>query len=211
MIVCALALVNFLSTISAQDRLAISEFSDCVKSGLPCGWERFKSASGVRLQRDSLGIFVAIQSVRDVQAIDRRIHFESSDFPILCWRWRVHTLPEAGKEDVRKRNDCAAAVYIAFKGMYPFNHVIKYAWSTTMPVGSIVPSPFGKNVRIFVIRSGSERRNEWISEKRNFKEDYRKVFGDSAPPVEAVALQTDSDNTETSASADYADVFASKH
>jgi hypothetical protein len=204
------ALILLMSNAASQDRLAIGEFSDCLKKNLPCGWDKFKSISGVKLERDSLGFFVSIKSSDDVQAISRRIRFETGDFPVLKWRWKAVTFPQGAREDIKKKNDCAAGVYVAFKGTYPFNHILKYAWSTSLPVGTILPSPHGKTTMIFVIESGTAHRGEWITEKRNIRDDYQKAFGSTAPPVEGIALQSDSDNTGTSAVANYADVVAGK-
>jgi hypothetical protein len=206
-----ISIIIFLMTTAAgQDRLVIGEFSDCLKKKLPCGWEKFKSVSGVKLEQDSQGFFVSIKSADDVQAISRRIGFESGEFPFIQWRWKAVTFPGGAREDVKKKNDCAAGVYVAFKGNYPFNHILKYTWSTTLPVGTVLPSPFGKNTRIFVIESGTGRRGEWVTEKRNLRDDYQKAFGSPPPPIEGVALQSDSDNTGTSAEADYADIVAVK-
>jgi hypothetical protein len=204
------ALIIMTANAAGQDRLAIGEFSDCVKKNLPCGWDKFKSVSGVKLEKDSLGFFVAIKSTDDVQAICRRTRFDSGEFPYLKWRWKAITFPEGAREDVKKKNDCAAGVYVAFKGTYPFNHIIKYVWSAFLPAGTVLPSPHGKNTVIFVIQSGPAHRGEWIAEKRNIRDDYQKAFGSAPPSIEGIALQSDSDNTGTSAAGDYADVVAVK-
>ena len=199
-----------LSNVSGPNQIALGEFTDCVKNGLPCGWEKFKATKGVLLQRDSLGYFVNIKSHKDVEGIDRRIRFDIKEYSWLQWRWRVRVLPENAREDVKKKNDCAAAIYIAFKGIYPFNHIIKYAWSTTLPEGTVLPSPYSGNTKVFVVRSGPMHVNEWMIEKRDVRSDYLKAFGSSPPPVEGIAIQSDSDNTGTCACADYADIVVSK-
>jgi hypothetical protein len=205
-----LVFILSLSVAANQDQIALGDFSNCIKNSVPCGWEKFKSIKGVQLQHDSLGYFVTMKSVKDVQGISRRIQFDVSNFSNLQWRWKVREFPDGGREDMRKKNDCAAGIFIAFKGIYPFNHVIKYAWSATLPEGAMIPSPCGKNTMIFVVQSGPAHKNEWLVEKRDILADYRKAFGSSPPPAEGIALQTDSDNTETSASADYAEIIVSK-
>ena len=74
----------------------------------------------------------------------------------------------------------------------------------------MLPSPYSGNTKIFVVRSGPAHINKWMIEKRDIKSDYLKAFGASPPLAEGIALQSDSDNTRTSASADYADIVVSK-
>ena len=153
-----------LANAGCQSRIALGDFSDCLKNDLPCGWEKFKSVKGVQLRHDSLGYFVTMKSVKDIQGISKRMQFDVNNFSHLQWRWRVREFPDSGREDIKKKNDCAAAIYIAFKGLYPFNHIIKYAWSATLPEGAMIPSPCGKNTMIFVVQSGPAHKNEWLVE-----------------------------------------------
>src|SRR5215471_2053182 len=54
-------------------------------------------------------------------------------FPRLCWRWRVLQLPPGGKEGRKETHDSAAGVYVIFdNSIVP--RIIKYVWSTTLPV-----------------------------------------------------------------------------
>ncbi len=209
----ALLLVLLCSLTGAPDdgRIELGDFTGCVKNGLPCGWEKFKATKGIMLQQDSLGYFVHIKSEDDVEAISRRIQFDVREYSKLTWRWKVRVMPDGAREDVKKKNDCAAGVYIAFKGLYPFNHILKYAWSTTLPEGTVLPSPYSKNTMVFILRSGSEHVNQWLTEDRDIASDYQKAFGAPPPLAEGIAIQSDSDNTRTSACADFADIVVSRN
>jgi|WetSurMetagenome_2_1015567.scaffolds.fasta_scaffold123894_2 hypothetical protein len=200
-----------LTNLSDNGQIAVGDFTGCVKNGLPCGWEKFKSTKGIVLERDSLGYFVNIKSKDDVEAICRRIQINVKDFSKLSWRWKVRAMPDSAREDIKKKNDCAAGIYIAFKGIYPFNHIIKYAWSTTLPEGTLLPSPYSKNTMVFIVRSGPEHMNQWMRETRDILSDYQKAFGAPPPLAEGIAIQSDSDNTRTCACADFADIFVSKN
>jgi hypothetical protein len=185
-------------------------FSNCIEHGLPCGWEKFKEIKGVSLQRDSTGFYVNITSIRDVEGIGKRHTFNTDVFHWLRWRWKVRVLPLGAREDIKKKNDSAAGIYIAFKGMFPFNHVLKYAWSSSLPVGTVTKSPHHAGTKVFIIRSGPADIGNWISEQRNIVDDYRTAFASDPPAVVGVAIQTDSDDTKTSASADFADIILSR-
>jgi hypothetical protein len=198
-------------TAGGEDNIIrIGDFSNCLKSSIPCGWEKFKDIKGMSLQQDSLFYFVTLKSVKNVEGIDRRLRFDANVHSWLKWRWRVHMLPAGACESVKKKNDSAAGIYLAFKGIYPFNHILKYVWSAEMPPGTMLPSPMHGKTIIFVVRSGSTQLNEWVTEKRDIKSDYIKAFGSQPPLVEGIAIQTDSDNTESMAIADYADICAEK-
>jgi hypothetical protein len=56
-----------------------------------------------------------------------------------------------------------------------------------------------------VLRSGTAGVNKWTEERVNVLADYRKRFGESGTPKPAgIAVLTDSDDTKSSASGDYA-------
>jgi len=51
---------------------------------------------------------------------------------------------------------------------------------------------------------------EWMTEKRNILEDYRRLFGGEPPSIMAVGIMTDTDNTGESATAGYDDLKFTK-
>ena len=63
---------------------------------------------------------------------------------------------------------------------------------------------------MFVVESGAEKLNQWVSEKRNVYEDYKKAFGQEPPMISGVAIMTDTDNTGESATAYYGDILFKK-
>ena len=69
--------------------------------------------------------------------------------------------------------------------------------------------PLNGRTMIFVIESGKDKMATWVSEQRNVAEDFRSAFGSRPPDVEGIAIMTDSDNTKSSATADYDDFRAS--
>jgi hypothetical protein len=48
---------------------------------------------------------------------------------------------------------------------------------------------------------------QWVSEERNIYEDYRKLFGKEPPQIGAVAIMTDTDDTQDEVTAWYGDIF----
>ncbi|MGE0681258.1 MAG: DUF3047 domain-containing protein [Candidatus Binatia bacterium] len=130
--------------------------------------------------------------------------FRPKQFPVLQWRWRVQQLPVGANERALKTNDSAAGVYVVFDSTI-VPRVIKYVWSSSLPVGTQVDSPVYWRAKVVVLESGVASASEWRKETVNFYEDYKKFFGFEPGEVEGVALLTDSDTTATVAEADYDD------
>jgi hypothetical protein len=122
----------------------------------------------------------------------------------LRWRWRVHKLPEAGNEGAEETNDSAASVRLVFRGgMFP--KTLKYVWSTTMPVGAETNSPSSDKTKVVVLRSGAGSAGEWVWEEVDAYDDYKRLFGGEPRLVQALAVLSDSDNTNSPVAADYDD------
>ena len=131
----------------------------------------------------------------------------------VSWKWRAHEFPQKKHPELlsnRSEDDFAARFYVIFLASNFFrSDVIEYIWDEKFPPGTSADSPYSERVKLLVIRSGAPgpENGGWISEERNPYEDYQKLFG-KAPrnPVGMVAVMSDSDNTGTRASADFAEI-----
>jgi hypothetical protein len=83
---------------------------------------------------------------------------------------------------------------------------ILYIWESHAPVGTMVPNPYSDRVMMFVVESGADKLNQWVSEEHNVLEDYKRAFGEEPPMISGVAIMTDTDNTGESATAYYGDI-----
>ncbi len=125
-------------------------------------------------------------------------------FPRLRWRWRVLQLPPGGNEGRKETHDSAAGVYVIFDNPI-FPRILKYVWSTTVPVGTQLQNPLYWRAQIIVLRSGEAGLGEWRQETVNFYQDYRALFGAEPGQVLGIGLMTSSSFTQSVASADYDD------
>ncbi len=134
-----------------------------------------------------------------------------SERPILSWRWRVNEIPPGADERYTETNDTPASVAVIYGTRFPFTPiVIRWVWSSTLPVGAVAYRPGRGRPYVIVVGSGSDRLGEWVTVERNLVEDYRAIFG-KEPPNEPKAIQisTDANRTEGAASdADYDDFRA---
>jgi hypothetical protein len=198
----------------ASLRRVIDTFSTCVEVNkcVPCGWHSSQSkVEMISVVNENGNRFVKIKSQGGNTSIGIRASYDALLYPMLSWRWRVHKLPSGAAENVRKRSDSAAGVYVIFHGAFKLNKIIKYVWSTSLRKGVITESPFNPNVKIMVLKSGDGNNTlgQWVDETVNVQRDYEMIFKEKSPVVEAVAILTDADNTESTAEADYDDFWIS--
>jgi len=130
--------------------------------------------------------------------------FSPQDFPRLRWRWRVAQLPPGGDEGRKETHDSAAGVYVIFDNQI-FPRVIKYVWSSTLPVGTHVQNPLYWRAKIVVLKSGPANLGQWHQETVNFYQDYQDLFGERPGKVQGIGLATSSTATQSLAIADYDD------
>jgi hypothetical protein len=126
--------------------------------------------------------------------------------PVLQWRWKAVHLPVGGKETDSSLNDTGAAVYAIWHVGFPFHlRGIKYAWSSTLPVGTRSSKRLGHD-QMLVVESGNEHVGSWQTVRVDVRVHYRTFFGrdDSASPT-GIAVMTDADATSSQAEAYYAD------
>jgi hypothetical protein len=191
-----------------SDCKTIEDFSKAKVGDLPPDWKVRKDAgkdvykvaeeSGLRFLRATakdLGIQAAKEYEWDLDA-----------YPMLVWSWRPREFPKGGDERESKTNDSALAVYL----LVPYSRVrgpkaVKYIWSEKVPVGTRLDSNMGLT-QVRILRSGApEKKGEWVEERVNARDDYRKYFDVKETPKPAgIAVLTDADDTSSTAQGDYA-------
>ncbi len=203
---------QFQITAQPADTVVIDTFSSCVNaSKLPCGWKERHPMSNIEINSDSGNYYLTIKTNKKVKSIGKEINLNPNQFPGLHWKWRMHVLPAGGQEDKKGKDDSGGGIYVIFKGQVPFNKILKYVWSATLPQGTLTFSPYDKKVAIVVVESGPQKLDRWISEERNVLEDFKRAFNEEPPSVEAIALESDSDNTKSRSWVDFDDLYFTKN
>jgi len=137
----------------------------------------------------------------------REVTWDLEVYPILAWSWRPIEFPKDSDERKSTTNDSAVSVYAVFPTSPVSVKSVKYTWSRVVPAGTHLMSSAG-NTQVRVLRSGAQA-GQWVDERVNLREDYRKYFGGSEVPKPAgIAVLTDSDDTGSSAQGDYANFRA---
>jgi len=121
--------------------------------------------------------------------------------PMLEWSWKAVTLPKGGNSCVKATDDQAAQIYVTWP-RFPEqvrSQIIGYVWDTTLPAGTICKSEKTGMVTYVVIRSGPAEAGKWLTERRNVREDFKKIYGSDPENPGAVSISIDSNDTGSTA------------
>jgi hypothetical protein len=161
----------------------------------------------------------------------QRLPDEGATPPRIRWSWRVEQASPSIALRHKATDDSPARVCLAFAwpdGWVPFaeRQLLRVArWRAGQPLpaatlcwvwgglqdapGSVIDSPYTRRVRVIVLRSGT---GGWHDEQRDIGADLRRAFGDEwpadapLPPVTALIVAADADNTASRSTAWVADL-----
>jgi hypothetical protein len=201
----------FAGPVWAEDSMVIADFSRGLDAGgIPIGWqlkERFGKADFADAKDGDISA-IRFRSANTSFSLQKKVHVDLRQFPVLAWKWKVTKLPEGGDFRKLKTDDEAAQLFVAFTK----TKSIVYIWDTSAPQGLIqdtTPVPY-MHVQVVVVQSGAVRTGTWVTETRNVYDDYKKLFGEEPPPVSGMRLQINSQHTGTSAESYFADIVFKK-
>lgn len=174
-------------------------------------WEEkvFKGKTSYLVVRENGESFLRGESRNASSGLYQKFDFEVTPDLAIRWQWRARTFPikkEPLKLGNRREDDFAARLYVIFPGTNFFNtNVIEYIWDAALPIGASSSSPFSDRIQLVVIRSGAPDDSQaWVSETRNIFDDYKTFFKKNPDRrIGAIALMSDSDNTNTQSAADF--------
>jgi hypothetical protein len=166
-------------------------------------WTNQSFGAATRYERVSIEGVPAIRAIgrESASGLYRDTPYRVEEHPWLEWTWRVDQLQEDADIRVKSREDFAAAIFLIFGRPSMINRdvpTVAYVWtSDRLPAGAVVDSPHRPgSVRSVVVRSGGAHLGQWMRERRNVLEDFRRAFGQEPPDaVEIIALFTDNDQT----------------
>jgi len=188
-----------------EDVILIDDF----EQGLSPGWKEkeFSGRTSYRVVEDETGRCLRAESHAAASGLVFPRELKLQEYPVLSWRWKIADTIPGGDARKKSTDDYAARVYVVFPHwFFPKTRTLNYIWANQLPQGTAVPSPYTGNSIMFAARSGRAQRGAWIVERHNVLEDYRRLFGEDPPPVGAIAVMTDTDNTGGTAEAWYDDI-----
>jgi len=148
----------------------------------------------------------------------------------LRWAWRMHIPNAATDLHTKAGDDTPAKVCLSFDlplEQVPFGErtllrifrssageplpaaTLCWVWGRIEPRGVLMDNPFTRRVRYMVLRNAADGIDTWFEETRDIAADFRRAFGDEAPtlpPLVAVLVGGDADNTHAHTQAHVADL-----
>ena len=171
---------------------------------------------------------VEVVSQGSVSTLYRPVAVDLAERPLLSWRWRVDEAAPATDLSVKGEDDCSLAVFVGFPydpGQASFfermkrplveswvgadapGRVLRYVFCGDHRQGETVESPYlGDAGAIRVLRSADSPTAEWLDEQVDLVADYRAAFGEAPPDPSQIAIQADTDNTDSASRAQVADL-----
>ena len=171
---------------------------------------------------------VEVVSRGSVSTLYRPVAVDLEERPLLTWRWRVDEAAPATDLSAKGEDDCSLAVFVGFPydpGQASFfermkrplveswvgadapGRVLRYVFCGDHRQGETVESPYlGDAGAIRVLRSAAGPTGEWLEEQVDLVADYRAAFGEAPPDPSQIAIQADTDNTDSTSRAQVADL-----
>jgi len=204
---CAVTVISLCaSSASAQERITFNFNGSKIRDGVPAPWQfrRWSPIVGIgnfeataRVEKQGGQKVLYVKSVESGFIVGAKKQIDATQYPWASWRWKAETLPTGGSFKRRATNDQALQVLFGFEG----GNVLGYIWdSTGRPGASGSGLAFREDVRVIVLQAGPGKVGQWVSERRNFVEDFRRLFKEAPGPLGGVAIQTNSQHTESTGS-----------
>lgn len=174
------------------------------------GWESktFKGATDYRFVADPPGPGLRAEARAAASALIHEAPIDLARTPVLRWSWRVENVLSGIDERAKEGDDYPARVYVIFADG-PFfwqTRALTYVWSSTQPAGTDWLNAYTERVPMLALRDAAAPRGEWVEERRNVREDIRRLTGIDVLRLDAVAIMTDTDNSGQTAVGWYRDL-----
>jgi len=144
------------------------------------GWKEMtfdgKAKNRFNLSEDQV---LTVTSDDSVSVLRKPMTIDMASTPILTWRWCVTLVEREAGADAPGR-------------------VLMYVWGGQGERGDVQKSPFlGEGGRMIILRPAKTEAGQWFKERIDIAEDYRRIFGNEAPPAMSIAVSSDTDDTES--------------
>jgi Protein of unknown function (DUF3047) len=194
-------------------------------------WQEVRLQAGLRPNAFRLRQWEGVSAVEvtsqaSMSLLARPIAVDLNLTPVLCWRWRIDASLSRADMRLREGDDYAARVYVSLRlprasmglglraqlalaralwGQDLPDAAINYVWDNRQPIGTTRANAYTDRTQMVVLQSGDAQARRWVWERVNVGQDVLRFFGAGAQAVQ-LAITADTDNTQSSARAGFADL-----
>lgn len=191
--------------------ITVGNFAEGDKSG----WEEqeFKGKTSYTITPGKKGEqSLQARSTASASGLHKRVIIDLAKTPYLNWSWKVGNTLKGVDETTKKGDDYPIRIYVVLSGGLFFwrTQALNYVWSSSnRPRDDSWSNAYTENVKMVAVDSGGGNVGNWVTHKRNVREDFKRYLGKDADHIDAVAIMTDTDNSGQSATANVGSVFFS--
>lgn len=193
------------------------------KNWQPYRFSLFGSSTRYELiSQDGQQVMQAISN-KSASGLIRKLLLSLNEYPVLHWSWKITGLPKNADDHSKQGDDHSVRLYVIFEAPetnllgwlknaagLKKTHALSYIWGNQMPQNTLLPNPYTEHSMMITASTGPSKVGQWINLSRNIATDYRRAFGSAPPPVSAIAMMTDGDNTGSQLTSYYGDIYFSR-
>ncbi len=162
-----------------------------------------------------------------VSMFRRQLSIPADDLGALKFSWKVPSLIHAADMGQRELDDSPVRIVLSFEGdRSRFSHknrmlselslaltgeelpyaTLMYVWCNQCKAGDVIVNPRTDRIRKMSVESGVGNLGRWLDYERDIRADFINAFGEEPGALTGIALMTDTDNTQSKATAWYGPV-----
>lgn len=190
------------------DRVSISNFD---KQNLK-GWQQksFAGKTNYQITEENGRKVLVADSMATASGLGKKIKVDLKKTPYINWSWKIDNTLDGLDETTKAGDDYVARLYVVKSGgpLLWKTKALNYVWSSNQSQEQIWRNAFQpKNAIMLAVRGNKDQPGQWVTEKRNVLEDFKKAFGKDIDKIDAIAIMTDTDNSKREASATYGEIY----
>lgn len=191
-------------------------------------WQPFplpgKRFAAFELASQPAGAALSVSADGSVSILRRRFEKGLPDVDRIAFSWRVDGLPDDARLGEAGRDDAPVRILLSFDGdrskWTGLNHrmsemsrlltgeelpyaTLMYVWANHDAPETVIVNARTDRIRKVVVESGEQQVGHWRDYQRDIRADFVRAFGEEPGPLRAVAIMTDTDNTQSSLRAWY--------
>ncbi len=224
-VVALLSAVAIPPMVASVGDLFVGSFSDAEPGAVPEGWDlvRFPSvpvATQYSLFEEAGQVVLRAVSQHSASLLMKEVEVDLDQYPHLHWSWRTDGTCVAGSWQRPEADDFPLRLFVLFEdsgGLLSFfgklgsrlsGDAVLYVSYTIDPDDSDRSSHLSSRIKVVPLMP-ADGPNAWSRPVRNLRRDYVDLFGREPPAVSAVAIMSDTDNTQTECVSYFGDIYFS--
>ena len=194
---------------SFGENLSVFEFTN--EELLKLKVKKIKKLTKYSLGSNEMGNYLRAEANGTASGLGKELKIDLNKTPFINITWKVGKDLYGIDENTKKGHDYAARIFVIKKtgNTALSNRAINYVFSSNLNVGSYSASPFTKKSIDYVLSTTKINKNEWVTVKRNVKEDFKLLHDLDVEELNGIAIMTDTDNSKLKAISYYQNIYFS--